>query len=100
MVERRSRCQKKQLDARGVPREEAEIGASFNNRCTQGESSNRFLLQSSWICLLEQFAERPFCRLLLCAKTGLLHFGLSENLSVAGLISKKLTLGPFRWAIS
>ena len=38
MVERRSRCQEKQLDARGVPREEAEIGASINNRCTQGRA--------------------------------------------------------------
>ena len=89
----------KQLDARGAPREEAEIGASFNNRCTQGRA------RTDSCCRVHGFAFsssslRPFRRLLLCAKTSLLHFGLSENLSVGGLISKKLTLGPFRWAIS
>lgn len=50
MVERRSRCQKKQLDARGAPREEAEIGASISNRCTQGKA------QADSCCRVHGFA--------------------------------------------
>ena len=85
---------KKQLDARGAPREEAEIGASLDIRCTQGRAQTDSCYRVHGFAFLSS-SLRPFRRLLLCAKTSLLHFGLSENLSVGGLISKKLLLDLF-----